>query len=188
MSTVYDWAPKGGVVRSVSQVRRKLWSYADLMAARIVYWLRHPKYDDAGAVAASPTNEIRRALRRLEEAGLDVWVPAADEQSGSPLLVDRTGRVSTCVCSTPSRTPPDSCSWAGTVWICSACSRIGDGRGPDLARPRPRLRIVPGKLSGEPHVAQTRIATASIAALHRRGYPDEPIGELYPDVDRAAVV
>ncbi|MGK2959094.1 MAG: hypothetical protein ACSLFB_12010 [Acidimicrobiales bacterium] len=42
-STVYDWALKGVVVPSISPEREKLWSYADLMALRIVSWLRHPK-------------------------------------------------------------------------------------------------------------------------------------------------
>lgn len=41
-STVYDWAVKGIVVPSISPEREKLWSYADLMALRIVSWLRHP--------------------------------------------------------------------------------------------------------------------------------------------------
>ena len=42
-STVYDWARKGVVVPSISSEREKLWSYADLMALRIVSWLRHPE-------------------------------------------------------------------------------------------------------------------------------------------------
>lgn len=41
VSTVYYWARLGIVEPSVSPTRIKLWSYADLMALRIVYWLRH---------------------------------------------------------------------------------------------------------------------------------------------------
>src|SRR5688572_30799038 len=33
------------------------------------------------------------------------------------------------------------------------------GQGPDLLDPRPLLRIIPGKLHGEPHVVDTRIPT-----------------------------
>jgi hypothetical protein len=35
-STVYDWARRDIVVPSISPEREKLWSYADLMALRIV--------------------------------------------------------------------------------------------------------------------------------------------------------
>ena len=38
-------------------------------------------------------------------------------------------------------------------------------RGPDLVAPRPELRIVPGRLAGEPHIRGTRIGTLQIAAL-----------------------
>jgi uncharacterized protein (DUF433 family) len=52
--------------------------------------------------------------------------------------------------------------------------------GPDLVQPRPSLRILPGKLSGEPHVKETRIPTHMLAALHRRGFDKAQIIELYP--------
>ncbi|MCL2464549.1 MAG: hypothetical protein FWF28_05725, partial [Micrococcales bacterium] len=39
-STLYEWARRRVVVPSVSPEREKLWSYADLMALRIVSWLR----------------------------------------------------------------------------------------------------------------------------------------------------
>jgi phage terminase Nu1 subunit (DNA packaging protein) len=42
-TTVYWWARQGIVLLSVSPVREKLWSYSDLMALRVVSWLRHPK-------------------------------------------------------------------------------------------------------------------------------------------------
>jgi uncharacterized protein (DUF433 family) len=63
-------------------------------------------------------------------------------------------------------------------------------RGPDLNRPRPRLRIVPGKLGGAPHVVETRIETESLAELSRRGFRVPSLVEMYPgllerDVDEA---
>ena len=55
------------------------------------------------------------------------------------------------------------------------------GRGPDLLVPRPHLRIVPGKLHGEPHVVDTRIPSATLHALHRAGYPPDQISEMFPE-------
>jgi uncharacterized protein (DUF433 family) len=59
--------------------------------------------------------------------------------------------------------------------------------GPDLVVPRPRLRIVPGKLSGAPHVHRTRIETEALAALARRGLNSERIVALYPAIETADV-
>jgi hypothetical protein len=70
-------------------VREKLWSYADLMALRIVSWLRHPKNAPEGPLPASPMPEVRRALRRLDELDLDPWT----DSSSSPLRVDRSGHI-----------------------------------------------------------------------------------------------
>jgi len=64
-----------------------------------------------------------------------------------------------------------------------------DGRrGPDLVRPRPTLRVVPGKLSGEPHVEATRIPTQMLAALERRGFDPAAIVEMYPAINVTNVV
>lgn len=186
LSTVYDWARKGVVVPSVSQVRQKLWSYADLMALRIVHWLRHPKENDTGEVAASPMAEVRRALQQLDAEGLDIWSPTGQVGPESPLVVDRGGRIYV-------RGLDGIQDSAGQLVLDEdvldllGVFQADGGRGPDLVRPRPHLRIVPGKLSGEPHVERTRIATSSIAALHQRGFSDELIGELYPDVDITAI-
>jgi uncharacterized protein (DUF433 family) len=49
-----------------------------------------------------------------------------------------------------------------------------------LLRPRELLRIVPRKLSGAPHVLDTRVETQAIAALSQRGYAPDKIRELYP--------
>lgn len=176
-STVYDWARKGIVVPSVSPVRQKLWSYADLMSLRIVSWLRHPKEAPEGLLPASPMLEVRQALARLDELGLDPWL---DEDSRSPLQVDRRGRIYV--------NRPDGL--VETVegqpllgeWLdLLAPFEIGTDRGPDLRRPRPQLRIVPGKCSGEPHLARSRITTLAVSALAGRGFDLAAIGRLYPD-------
>ena len=65
---------RSGIVDpSVSPTRIKLWSYADLMALRIVYWLRHPKKGRGSEIAASPMPRVREALAELERRGLDIW-------------------------------------------------------------------------------------------------------------------
>jgi uncharacterized protein (DUF433 family) len=60
-------------------------------------------------------------------------------------------------------------------------------RGPDLVAPRPRLRIIPGKLSGAPHIHRTRIETEALAALARRGLTSDRIVVLYPAIEQADV-
>jgi uncharacterized protein (DUF433 family) len=59
--------------------------------------------------------------------------------------------------------------------------------GPDLSVPRPRLRIVPGKLGGSPHVVHTRLESQALGALADSGLEQAKIYRLYPDVDRAAI-
>ena len=53
--------------------------------------------------------------------------------------------------------------------------------GPDLRQPMPHLRIVPGKVSGEPHLAHSRLTTQSVATLADRGFSLDDIKRLYPD-------
>ncbi|MHB8576513.1 MAG: DUF433 domain-containing protein, partial [Dehalococcoidia bacterium] len=63
----------------------------------------------------------------------------------------------------------------------------GGGSAPDLLRPRPLLRIIPGKLHGEPHILDTRITSATIYALAVMGYPLDDIQHMYPDADSRAL-
>jgi uncharacterized protein (DUF433 family) len=60
-------------------------------------------------------------------------------------------------------------------------------RGLDLVQPRPDLRIVPGRLSGSPHVAHTRLETRAIYALNRDGLDSAATRTLYPYVTEAQV-
>lgn len=186
LSTVYSWARTGLVVPSVSQDRPKLWSYADLMGLRIVHWLRHPKGSEAQDPPGSTMSEVRRALQRIEQAGLDLWHPAGEDVDKSPLRVDRRGRIyitvldGTVDAHGQGVLDPDSLDLLGVF-------QVDGGRGPDLRVPRDRLRIVPGKVAGEPHVGGTRVTTPALAALHARGYPVEMIVELYPDLAHEAV-
>ena len=179
VSTVYLWARTGIVEPSVSPTRIKLWSYADLMALRIVYWLRHPKKGGESDIAASPMPQVRKALAELERRGLDLWDDSA-RSPGSPLRVDSSAKIFV-VAEDVSRVDGQQ-SLAGTLDLLGPFE--GDGRrGPDLVRPRPNLRIIPGRVSGEPHLAGSRITTQVAAALHRNIADVEKIAALYPGFD-----
>ncbi|MCU0309767.1 MAG: DUF433 domain-containing protein [Acidimicrobiales bacterium] len=178
ISTVYDWARKGIVSPSVSKERPKLWSYGDLMSLRIVYWLRHPKHADR--VPASPMSQVRRALVQLEAQGVDLW-SVGEGGHASPLCVDRTGQVII-------REKDQVRDLAGQGPLASDLLDVlgpfdvsADEWGPDLRRPMPHLRIVPGKVSGEPHLEHSRLTTSSVVALADRGFTLEDIRRLYPD-------
>lgn len=177
VSTVYEWARRELVVPSISQSRPMLWSYADLMALRIVYWLRHPKAD--GYVPASSMPQVRRALRTLADDGMELWSRASGAHA-SPLVVDREGRIYI--------EQPDDLRTPRGQGVLDVLDVLGpfttdEDWGPDLREPMPHLRIVPGKVSGEPHLVRSRLTTSAVAALARRGFDHEAIQRLYPHED-----
>ncbi|MPZ53346.1 MAG: DUF433 domain-containing protein [Acidimicrobiia bacterium] len=183
ISTVYYWAREGIVVPTIAPERPKRWSYADLMALRLVYWLRHPKSHDLEIIQASPMNEVRRALEEVDKLGLDLWSPDGDQ--GSPLRVDPTGDI---FIGTADRFQDSK----GAGVFEESLDLLGpfswaDGRGPDLISPRPHLRIVPGKVAGETHVAGSRVTTRTLAALYRRFDSIENVAALYPDLSQEAI-
>ena len=177
VSTVYWWARKGVVVPTVSPVKEMLWSYSDLMALRIVSWLRHSKSHEGGASRpSSPMPKVLRALALLERLDLNPWHEAG---SRSPLRVDRAGEIfivrdgeALTLDDQPTLLPADVLDLTGPF---SEAGQIG----PDLLRPRPHLRIVPAKVAGEPHVAHSRLTTQTLAALAARGYPSRQIADMY---------
>lgn len=180
VSTVYYWAKTGIVVPSISPVREKLWSYADLMCLRIVSWLRRPKGLKEGIVPASTMRQVRETLTFLDRHGLDLWRPSAPT-ADSPLLVDRSGTIWI-------RHPDGSLSdYIGRTILdlkgeyldlLAPYSEAGH-RGPDLVRPRPKLRIVPLKVAGEPHIVGSRITSRSLVSLAKRGFNSAAIAEMY---------
>ncbi|MPZ60273.1 MAG: DUF433 domain-containing protein [Propionibacteriales bacterium] len=177
-STMYWWARQGIVVPSVSPVQEKLWSYSDLMCLRIVSWLRHPKAAPHGAeLPANPMSQVRRALVLLERRGLDLWAP--DSPGHSPILVDAAGAIFVRsdgeildLHEQPALLPE------GRLELTMPFRQDGV-EGPNLLRPRPHLRIVPAKVAGEPHIADTRLTTQSVAALAARGFSSERIADMY---------
>ena len=196
-STVYYWARTGLVLPTVSVEKVKKWSFTDLLVLRLVDWIRRDKPDisrDVNIPGAS-MRTIHQELATVTALGerLAVDMTAVREsfiEDVTRVFVDRKGRL--------------HFGRSGRVWV-----ELGAGvsqellgtevdllrlslwregiRGPDLREPRPTLRIVPGKLAGEPHVARTRIPTEMIAALDRRGFEQSAILELYPSIRRDAV-
>ena len=179
-TTVYWWARQGIVVPSVSPVREKLWSYSDLMALRVVSWLRHPKAAGKDVdLPASPMPKVRKALALLDELGLDPWSQGAG--AGSPLLVDRAGEIYVRAREGMLNLHRQPVLLSEDVLGLTAPFESAGLSGPDLLRPRPHLRIVPSKVAGEPHVEHSRLTTQTIAALADRGYPVAQIAAMYDE-------
>lgn len=182
LSTVHDWARKGVLVPSISPERVKLWSYADLMGLRIIHWLRREKEVDDGPVPRSTMSAVKRALGQLAELDMALW----SEESGPSVVIDRAGRVLV-------KTEPHHESDArqrildDELDVLSPFPSADGLRGPDLVAPRPRLRIVPGKLGGSPHVVHTRLESQALGALADSGLPSAKIYRLYPDIERPAI-
>ncbi len=85
---MHHWARTKLISPSVSGERVKLWAYSDLVALRVVYWLRQRKTADTGAqIPATSMKVIRRPLAHLGELeaplGGDgrgsIWVDAGGE-------------------------------------------------------------------------------------------------------------
>lgn len=179
ISTVYHWARHDVVIPAVSAPRDKLWSYADLMALRIVAWLRRPK---DGAVAGTSMTQVRLAMQELEHRGINLW---DHERNESSIKVDARGAVFVddgvdTTSLSRQQVLPDVLDLLGPF-------RDGANRGPDLRRPRQHLRIVPGKCAGEPHLFGTRVTTPALAALARVGYTLDDVARLYPEQSRTSL-
>jgi uncharacterized protein (DUF433 family) len=183
-STVHYWARKEILVPSISDVRVKLWSYSDLMSLRTIAWLRATKTaPDGQDVPATTMRVVRRALKQLAGLDLDLW----SEDAGPSVAVDRRGDIVLEVGASPELVHGQQIFDADQLQLLRPFEISPLLRGPDLVAPRPRLRIVPGKLSGAPHIHSTRIETEALAALARRGMSSDRIVLLYPAIDQADV-
>jgi len=183
-STVHHWARENILVPSVSAVRVKLWSYADLMGLRTIYWLRQPKRVAGGSeIPRTTMPAVRRALDALQELDLTLWT----ERGAPRVAVDRAGRVwlrTVDSVETSSGVRALDGDWLDLI---EPFSTYEATEGPDLQAPRPSLRIVPGKLSGSPHIVDTRVETIAIAALADRNIDSEQIHALYSFVPPRAI-
>jgi uncharacterized protein (DUF433 family) len=183
-STVHYWARQSILVPSVSPERVKLWSYGDLMALRTIYWLRQTKQDSSGReVPRTAMKAVRRALREIAALKLNLW-----SEDGAPrVAVDRSGGVVIEHDGGVQRPGGQSILDADMLDLLAPFASREGLHGPDLSVPRPRLRIVPGKLGGSPHVVHTRLESQALGALADSGLEQAKIYRLYPDVDRAAI-
>jgi len=152
------------------------------MGLRTIQWLRHDKKVPTGAeVPATSMPKVRRALESLAALDVALWT----EESGPGVAVDRSGEVHLYARGS-ALTVEGQDSLDAELLDLIRPFLVGRTAGPDLHAPRPKLRIVPGKLSGSPHVQRTRVETQALAALSRR-LSSERVYTLYPDVDRIAV-
>jgi uncharacterized protein (DUF433 family)/DNA-binding transcriptional MerR regulator len=178
LSTLHYWSRHGIWTPSVSTIRPKRWSYADLLALRLIDWLRTDK--PSIHVPRTSMAKIRRALAVVEDLGEQLV-----EQTVT-VSVDRRGGVVLRVreevfVPLPRGLVQGLIDRAG-IDLVEAFHGHGGIRGPNLTRPRPTLRIIPGKLSGEPHVVDTRIPTSAVAALAAAGLGPSEVVALYPDL------
>jgi uncharacterized protein (DUF433 family) len=185
-STIHYWARQQILVPSVSISKVKLWSYTDLMGLRTIYWLRRRKIgEDGWDIPASSMPAIRRALHQLRELDLDLWNAVKKAPS---VLVAPSGRLYVNPPSGPETVATGDRVLDDQSFDLIAPFETRTSRAPDLFAPRPNLRILPGKLSGAPHIANTRIETLSVAALAERGFDWQKIQRLYPEVRPVALV
>ena len=182
LSTLHYWAREGIWTPSVSQVRVKRWSYADLLGLRLIDWLRQDKPEVH--IPRTPMAAIRRALgsvelfsEHLREHSLRVWV---DRRGG--IVLGLKSAVFVPLKSGLLQTLMDT-----EVDLIDAFESRSGLKAPNLVTPRPTLRIIPGKLSGEPHVENTRIPTIIVATAARRGFRADQIRELYPSLSQVNI-
>jgi uncharacterized protein (DUF433 family) len=165
----------------------KLWSYSDLMGLRIIYWLRQTKKAPNGAaVPRTAMPAVRRALKQIAELDLGLW----SDDTGPAVAVDRGGNVLVLVDQEAEARHRQRALPAGEddlLRVTAPFLTFEGSRGPDLHAPRPRLRIVPGKLGGSPHVAHTRLESQALGALAGSGLPAAKIYRLYPRIEPEAI-
>ena len=180
--TLHDWASKRLYAPSIApDPRTRLWSWGDLLAVRAIHWFRKGS-PDAKPV---PMQKVREMLAAIAEAGY------SRERLAHLVAVSHDGqlfiRVNSDVVDAEQggtdRFALVRADRSRQIAMPGVLQLVGPyGAAPDLLIPRQRLRIIPGKLSGEPHVQDTRITTAVLYRLDRLGYPESDILEMYPDI------
>jgi uncharacterized protein (DUF433 family) len=181
-TTIHWWARNEILVPKVSATKVKLWSYADLMSLRVIYWLRQRKTTDRGVdIPRTSMPAVRRALKFLAELDLPVW-----QSEGPTLFVDGSGHIYV----KPIEGPQNLDGQLGhpdVLDLIAPFSTAEGTRGPDLLKPRPDLRIIPGRVSGSPHIVDTRLETRALSALTADGFDVGAIHRLYPYVTASQI-
>ncbi len=172
-STIHYWARTDLLVPSISTERVKLWAHADLVALRVIYWLRRTKTASKGGhIPATSMRTIRSALKRLRQV---------TSRLEAALWIDESGKLYMSGPAGP-ETVDRQLAMATAINLIAPFSTSEGTRGPDLLAPRSELRIVPGKLSGSPHIVDTRLETRALYALMCDGLAIGAIAKLYPFV------
>ncbi len=172
-STLHYWARHGIVRPGVSpDPRTRLWNWGDLLLLRLVHWLRADKPE----AARTGMPEVRAMVASLERSF------ARRDEALSRVQVTRDGRI---VLDDPDH---QMLVASGQILLSDVLELVKPfGDGPDLLRPAKGMRIIPGKLSGEPHVEGTRIPTRTIYELFRAGYLTGSIVSLFPELSLESV-
>jgi uncharacterized protein (DUF433 family) len=176
-STMHYWARRGIYRPSVvADPRTHFWSWGDLLAVRAIAWFRGR--DGADKPRRVSMKRVREMLEALELSGIPrdglYRVIAITEGGRLVIKLDETGALTAA--SGRQRLMGDVLPLVAPF-----------GTGPDLYRPQPLLRIIPGKLHGEPHLAGTRIASTVVFEFSQMGYPLADIQGFYPDADPKAL-
>ena len=176
VSTLHYWARKELYRPSISpEPRVRFWSWMDLLALRMIDWLRHE--GPQGLKPRVPISRIRKALGELDQLGIP------PEAFHEVIMVTRDGSLFIrSADNSVSALPGRQQAWTTMLEVVRPYKT-----GPDLLEPRPLLRIIPGKLHGEPHLLDTRITSAAVYALYQAGYDIPAIREMYPEVIPAAL-
>jgi uncharacterized protein (DUF433 family) len=178
-STLHYWDRAGIWTPSVSRAKVKRWSFSDLLALRLIDWLRREDKPEAPSrVPKTSMAKIRQALGSVENLG--------DRLSEESVIVSVEPRGGIVIHAGLDFFVPLGHGYAQALTSDEGFDLLRPWYihphiiGPDLSEPGPTLRIIPGKLSGEPHVVDTRIPTETIWGLSRQGLNSDEIIELYP--------
>jgi uncharacterized protein (DUF433 family) len=178
-STLHYWAREGIWAPSVSRSRVKRWSFADLLAVRLIDWLRKDKPEPEPMVPRTSMAKIRLAVSTVENIGDHLrkqsLVVTVDERGGI-VIHGADGDVFVPL----GRGHRQMILHEERLDLVEPWRVHFPAIGPNLLEPRPTIRIVPGKISGEPHVADTRIPTRTVWMFARQGLEPSDIIELYP--------
>lgn len=167
-TTLHYWARNGLYIPSISpEPHTRLWSWSDLLALRAIDWFRKGK--GSGRKVSIP--QIRKALQELVESGI------SREELYHVVAVSGSGDLFFTLDTIDVRARPGRQGALSNILHLVRPYEVA----PDLLEPRPLLRIIPGKLHGEPHLLDTRIPSATIYALYKMGYSVDKIQEMYPE-------
>jgi len=182
-STLHYWASNGIWTPSVSPNRIRLWSLSDIAMLRVIYWLRRADKTlgpDDLPIPRTKMAQVRATITRVLAGELRPETTRICVDIKGNMVLDQDGHLEELT--GQQRSIP-------TLDILSEF-RVDEERGivgPNLLRPRPLLRIIPGKLAGEPHVRDTRVETSMVDALVERGYGLTDILDMYPFLTEEAV-